>query len=277
MYMMPVVFGPCVTPRQKPEGGRWIYDAPVKATNYKVVCEVSPERLETILPEKYELLSPHVIVTFCAQREIAWLAGGGYDIVHVEIPVHFKGERDDLIAMFEPVLWEDLTEPILTGREQLGYSKIFGDIKTMEEENGVARGSVSTNGFTFLEMVVDTNQGPEDMEAMKKVLFNPDSVGKLHFKYMPRTGAPFTSADACYSVLGPTWVPPADLDDSDCPPAETKFCRGELIWHCPEWREAPAQAHIIRFLSDMGFRRYLGAQRSVAYSRNDVYAQHIVE
>ena len=34
MYMMPVVFGPCVTPRQKPEGGRWIYDSPTKTTHY---------------------------------------------------------------------------------------------------------------------------------------------------------------------------------------------------------------------------------------------------
>lgn len=33
MYMMPVVFGPCVTPRQKPEGGRWIYDSPTKTTH----------------------------------------------------------------------------------------------------------------------------------------------------------------------------------------------------------------------------------------------------
>lgn len=43
MYMMPAVFGPCVTPRQKPEGGRWVYDAPTKTTHYKVVYEVPAE------------------------------------------------------------------------------------------------------------------------------------------------------------------------------------------------------------------------------------------
>lgn len=278
MYMMPVVFGPAVTPRQKPEGGRWIYDSPTKTTHYKVVCEVSAEKLESILPEKYELLSPHVIITFSALRNIAWLQGGGYDILHVEVPVHFKGEKDDFIANFEPVLWEDVTDAILTGRDQLGYSKIFGFIKTMtEDENGVARGSIATHEFTFLDMVVDTNAEPEDPETLKQVLHNPENKGKVHFKYFPRTGEPFTTSDVCYSVLGPSnWNPPEDLP-KDCPATETKVCKGELIWHKPEWKDAPAQARIIQFLCDMGFKKYVGAEKSVVYSHADVYAQHIVE
>ena len=83
--MRPAVFGPCVTPRQKPEGGRWVYDAPTKTTHYKVVYEVPAEKLQEILPEKYELLSPHIVVTFSALRNIAWLQGGGYDIVVANI------------------------------------------------------------------------------------------------------------------------------------------------------------------------------------------------
>lgn len=278
MYTMPVVFGPCVTPRQKPEGGRWVYDEPTKTTHYKVVCEVSAEKLESILPEKYELLSPHVVITFSALRNIAWLNGGGYDILHVEVPVHFKGVKDDFICMFEPVLWEDVTEPILTGREQLGYSKIYGDFVTMKEENGIAKGSISNQGFKFLDMVVDTNAEPEDINTLKAVLCNPESNGKVHFKYIPHTGAPFTEADACYSVMcGKDWGAPADLDNSDCPPTESKFCRGELTWYRPEWTDCPAQAHIIQFLCDMGFKRYVGAQKSVVYSHGDVWDQHVVE
>lgn len=278
MYQMPVVFGPCVTPRQKPDGGRWVYDEPTKTTHYKVVCEVSAEKLESILPEKYELLSPHIIITFSALRNIAWMWGGGYDIVHVEVPVHFKGEKDDFIGMFEPVLWEDVTDPILTGREQLGYSKIFGFIDTMKEENGVARGSIASHKFTFLEMMVDTNAEPEDIDTLKAVLCNPESKGKVHFKYMPHTEAPFTKADACYSVMCPNnWGIPDDMDNSDCPPTESKFCRGELTWHWPEWKDSPSHAHIIRFLCDMGFKRYVGAQKSIVYSHGDVWAQHVVE
>lgn len=278
MYTMPVVFGPCVTPRQKPEGGRWVYGSPTKTTHYKVVFEVSAQCLESILPEKYELLSPHVVITFSALKNIAWLQGEGYNIVHVEIPVRFNGEKDQFTAMFEPVLWEDVADAILTGREQLGYSKIFGFIDPMRESGGIARGSIASHKFTFLEMTVDVNAQPEDPETLKQVLCNPENRGKLHFKYVPRTGAPFSEADACYSVLGPTdWNPPADMDNSDCPPTESRFCRGELVWHRPEWRDSPAHARIIQFLCDMEFKGYVGAQKSVVYSHNDVYAQHIVE
>ena len=67
------------------------------------------------------------------------------------------------------------------------------------------------------------------------------------------------------------------MDNSDCPPTESRFCRGELVWHRPEWKDSPAHARIIQFLCDMDFKRYVGAQKSVVYSHNDVYAQHIVQ
>lgn len=277
MYMMPVVFGPAVTPRQNPEGGRWIYDKPGKTTHYKVVCEVSAGKLETILPDRFELLGPYVVVTFSALRELAWLAGGGYDILHIEVPVHFKGERDDISGFFEPVLWEDVTDAILTGREQLGYSKIFGAIETMTEKDGVARGRIATHGFQFLEMVIDLNKQPEDIEDLKNLVGNAELKGKLHYKYMPRTGKPFDRADAQYVCFGAgDWDPPADVRADDCPPAESWFGRGELLWRRPEWKDAPTQAHIIQFLCDMGLKRYVGAQKTVVHSHNDVYSQRIL-
>ncbi len=58
MYMMPAVFGPCVTPRQKPEGGRWVYDAPPRPPITRLCIRYPPKKLQEILPEKYELRSP---------------------------------------------------------------------------------------------------------------------------------------------------------------------------------------------------------------------------
>ena len=278
MYMMPVVFGPAVTPRQKPGGGRWIYDGPGRTTHYKVVCQVSGEKLKSILPEKFTLAGPYVIVTFSALRDLAWLAGKGYDIVHIEIPVFFEGEKDRIRGNFEPVLWEDLTEAILTGREQLGYSKIFGTISTMTEIGHYAVGSICANEFKFLDMIVDLDQPPEDPELLRSLIADPEVRGKFHYRYLPKTGAPFTEAAEEYVCFGPNaWNPPADLDSGDCPPAENHFCRGELVWHRPEWEDTPTQAHIIRFLCDLDFQRYIGAARSVVYSHNDIYDQHRVK
>ena len=207
------------------------------------------------------------MVTFSALRNIAWLQGGGYDIVHVEVPVHFKGEKDDFKAFFEPVLWEDVPDAILTGREQLGYSKLFGFIKTMDELDGISRGSIATHDFTFLDMQVRVEEEPENLDTLKKVLANPEIEGKVHFKYMPHTEAPFLTADACYSVWGTKgYLAPEDIDNSDCPPTESVFCRGKVFWHRPEWKDAPAQARILQYLYDLGCVKYVGAQKLTVYS-----------
>ena len=61
--------------------------------------------------------------------EIEWLAGRGYNTLGVTFPVVFQGKRDRAIGPFLLVLWENLADPILTGREQLGYSKIYCELR----------------------------------------------------------------------------------------------------------------------------------------------------
>ena len=58
-------------------------------------------------------------------KEIEWLAGRGYNTLGVSFPVEFSGNKDKARGNFLLVLWENLTDPILTGREELGFSKIY--------------------------------------------------------------------------------------------------------------------------------------------------------
>ncbi|MDK1023530.1 MAG: hypothetical protein QGD92_04780 [Gammaproteobacteria bacterium] len=53
-------------------------------------------------------------------REIEWLAGHSYIIVSVNAPVIFNGKDDQLTGGHPLVLWENFTDPILTGRENEG-------------------------------------------------------------------------------------------------------------------------------------------------------------
>ena len=43
-------------------------------------------------------------------------------------PAVFNGERDRAEGGLLTVLWENLCDPILTGREQLGFSKIYCEL-----------------------------------------------------------------------------------------------------------------------------------------------------
>lgn len=74
MYQMPVHFGPCVTPRQNKEGNRFIYDQATRLTKHTIVYESDPEALSAVLPQRFELAAPYVIINMNMLRDVAcWL------------------------------------------------------------------------------------------------------------------------------------------------------------------------------------------------------------
>ena len=85
-------------------------------------------------------------------KEIEWLAGRGYNIMGVTFRVVYNGTRDRAVGPLLTVLWENLTDPILTGREQLGFSKIFCDMPDPVVCRGEFQVTGSWMGYRFLDM-----------------------------------------------------------------------------------------------------------------------------
>ena len=122
MYYMPTHFGPRTGPRQGPDGRRFANRKSPKATTIAVSFLTNPDQLAAILPEHFELSGePVVTVAGCYLTEIEWLAGRGYNIVSITLPASFNGKQDHVTGDFMPVLWENLADPIITGREELGF------------------------------------------------------------------------------------------------------------------------------------------------------------
>jgi len=71
-------------------------------------------------------------------KEIEWLAGRGYNILGVTFPAVFKGKEDTARGPFLTVLWENLADPIITGREELGFSKIYCELPEPRISRGEA-------------------------------------------------------------------------------------------------------------------------------------------
>jgi len=278
-YLMPVMFGPASTPRATIDGQKCYVANPqgTQYNHYRVVYETNADKLENILPKGFSLNGPYVVVSFSAIRNVAFMAGRGYEIVSIEIPVHFKGEKDEVTGFFEPVLWENHGDNCIIGREQTGFNKIFGDIQTPIETAGIIRGSVGTWGFKFMEMTLDITRESESLDELNSILFNQNNEGRLHYKYIPRTGEPWTEADADYITFSPSkWNHPTDYDISKLPRPAIQTCKGEVTWYRPEWREAPTQSHIIQYLHDLEIKRYVGAVKHTLNSANDLRNQRIL-
>src|SRR6266540_3154152 len=103
--------------------------------------------LAQYLPTPFEVGKEAVMsVSYSMNREIEWLAGGSYNIVGVNAATVFNGSVDQLSGNYCLVMWENLTDPILAGREIQGIPKIYGDIEDHRIVEGIWRTSVSHRG-----------------------------------------------------------------------------------------------------------------------------------
>ena len=279
MHIMPIVFGPGGTPRETNKGSRFIYEQPegTKIFSHKIVYETNAKMLEKLLPDNFSLTHPYIILSFNQLRDIGWLAGNGYDLIQVEIPVCFNGNDGKVNGTFMPVVWENHADPILTGREQLGWSKIYADMKTPEENKGIITASASSWGFTFLDVSLDTNREAQNPDEFELVTSNPDNQGMMHLKYFPKTGDDFAEADVNYVTLSPAkWDAPVDFDNTLVPKPSKKVCWGEASWHRPEWEQMPTQSHIIQKLYDLEVIRFVGGCKTEFNAPNDRRNQRII-
>lgn len=276
MYMMPVQFGPVCGPRANEQGERFIYDDPQESTQHFLVYETDPKKLEALLPEGFELEAPYVIVTHKMHRNLAWLAGNGYNVCTFDVPVVYHGAKETVKGLFLLNIWESHADPILCGREQLGYSKIFCDIPDLNAYHGVSKSVLSSWNFPFLELSFDFSGEIPENSALDAILSDPQRKGKMHYKYVPHTGNGFSEADVAYVTLSPTpTVFPPDV--AKMPPAETAYGKGALKWNIPAWKDMPTQYHIVRALADLDVLRVVGAYRKHVFHLADVYDQRVVE
>src|SRR2546421_7012124 len=121
IYRMPTHFGPAPGPRQVPDDV--VVDAKRSPRRLSVAASflTDPAVLERHLPERFTLAGePVVTVEFHHMTDIDWLAGRGYTMIWVSWPATFRGREDRATGKFLAVVWENLADPIITGRCEIG-------------------------------------------------------------------------------------------------------------------------------------------------------------
>ena len=200
---MPASFGPAMGPRQVPEGVT-IDDAASHArTSLSAAFRAPAQSLRALLPEGFDLRGePLLVIELSYMREIEWLAGRGYNIAGVKIPVTFRGRSRRIDGMFFAILWESLADPILTGREELGVPKLYAEIADPRIFKGRQVHTASWLGFNFMELEVS---GLCEAVASDRPPFDPGE-GVLQWKYFPKTG-PGGGADVSCITFTPAANP----------------------------------------------------------------------
>jgi len=239
IYRMPTHFGPAPGPRQIPPEASADPSRSPRKTLVSASFLTEGRALERHIPEQFALAGdPVVTVEFHYMADIDWLAGRGYTMIHVWWPVVFIGERDRVVGRFLAVMWENLADPIITGRGEIGQPKLFAEIPELRLLDGAYHCEASWMGFKFLDLRVSKRHEPE-IEPTP----GPQLEGTLMLKYVPRTGA-WGEADICQVSFTPAITPNLSVESRE--PAN-----GTVTFHRAAWRDLPTMYHIVNALADL--------------------------
>lgn len=272
VYQMPVFFGPG-SMQCDPGNG----DRPAKNMNshfqpgevqvVQVTYETEREVLEKMIPECYTLNDPYVSVCLCEFTNLGWLAGKTYNLININVPVHFKGDRDDLDGDLVLVMFENHADPIVGGRDTMGYSKIYCDIPRVQHDENKYIATASSWDFRFMKMELDISKPIPDMETFKSN--EARSAGKMHYKYVPDVmekgedpATNFTKPAIAYPTILPKWQRPDDYPYNLRIP-DIDFCDGKVEFYKPEWTDMHTYYNVGVGLNSLVCKRVIGAKHLI--------------
>ncbi|KAH8905161.1 FAD/NAD(P)-binding domain-containing protein [Coniochaeta sp. PMI_546] len=207
-WRMPIAFGPFPGPRMDAYGRRRLADGPTRRfTTTSIKFKTSRTFLETILPtSQFSFASADTVATasFSVTRldKMAWLGGQGY--THLGLYVHgvqyTKKDGSTITGTYLPILFESLTDPIVSGREELGMPKLFCDIE-MHNRSRSCHIAASWRGATFANLSL-SDLAEDDPATEHGTIGGEADYGILVYRYIPAVGEP-GKADAEYACVVP--------------------------------------------------------------------------
>lgn len=253
-YRMPTIFGPAPGPRQHPEGRMWTREesGTMQSDWMRVAYRTDADKLARLLPPGFELRGDPVLSVSCAWfNNLYWMAGRGYGILSLDFPVTYRGKDEVIDGSFCPVIWEGRPDAIMTGREELGFPKMFSEFTPMEwdREAGTASCSASWLDHTFCDVRMS---GLVEESNPRKILPGSGGGPQLYYKYMPRTSpGGCEGADVEYVTTGA----PKGSNAANIVMDEFDYRRwtgtGEVNWNRATWEQLPLTFHIVNTIADL--------------------------
>ncbi|MFH5926309.1 acetoacetate decarboxylase family protein [Roseomonas xinghualingensis] len=253
-YRMPVGFGPFPGPRQIPSGKPSDLTQSPKRRIASVRYLTDEEAAARLLPPGFTLDGePVVTVEMHHMTEIDWLAGRGYAMFGIRLPVRYRGQHDEGRGQFLTVLWENLADPIISGREELGFAKLWCDIPEPRVSGGSWHYTANWLGFTFAE--VELHDLTDDTRPP------PAAQDLFHYKYVP-SNEPGV-ADAAYATVVPAHNPNLTVE-------RRLSGQGSVTFHAGRWEDLPTLHHIVSSLEALPILEPRGASLVFARGGKDL-------
>jgi hypothetical protein len=241
--------------------------------------------LENLLPPGFAFTSPGTLafasISCTTLDGMTWLGGGGYS--HCGLYIHgvnyTKHDGSKIFGTYLAVLFENLADPIITGRDELGMPKLFCDIEARVEGDS-ASVSLAWRGAQFGEIKVSGLSTPqpapassaEPAQRMPGPPPPPPEQGQFAHRYVPAVGQP-GKADADYAVFIP-YPKPAT---GDAEPQTLTTATASAKFEARDWQSLPTIHNVAKGLADMPNYGVVEAKVVKAQGVSDVSAAERIE
>ncbi|GCB27430.1 3-hydroxybenzoate 6-hydroxylase 1 [Aspergillus awamori] len=249
-YRQPTAFGPMPGPRQDFRGhSRAAASANATFRTASIRFKTSRTLLKNLLPNNsYNFLGNGSIAQATLSQTtldgLDWLAGGGYN--HLGLYIHgvqyTNADGQVTEGSYLPVLFEDLADPIISGREELGFPKLFStiDIQKRDESYHV---TAAWRGATWARLTLTglceaAPVAPSDTSRL------------LVHRYMPCVGSELKGTpEAEYAVF----VDSAKEAEANPPKVKHVFKAKSASLEIDglDWSQLPTLHHIVSRLAEV--------------------------
>ena len=250
-YRMPIFFGPTPGPRQWPAGRDFDFRYTPRMKMIGIRMLTNPEQLTAMLPDRFELRgAPVVTVELNYMTEIGWLAGRGYNLCDVKFEVTYHSKSGPVNGTLVLVRWENMCDPILSGREELGHNKLYCEIPEPRLIDGQHKVRLSWMDTPFCDLSVGEFA---EIPGVTRRPPDPEHKGMLSYKYIPKTGD-WGEADVEYVTLSPP-----DVMRENMTITNFQIGTGEFAFRHTTWDELPTLHHIVNAFADLENHGFQGA------------------
>ncbi|USP82364.1 salicylate hydroxylase [Curvularia clavata] len=257
LWRMPTAFGPMPGPRQdfhgRPRDGS---SATFKTASIKF--KTSRTVLENLLPSeelKFAAADTTAYATFSATQldNLEWLGGRGYN--HFGLYIHgiqyTKANGETVVGTYLPVLFENLADPILSGRDELGFPKVYAelDVSHSDDRCTLEAGWMSSK---FCRMVLSGLQ-PSSAAEQAAAAPLPRDDGLIFHKYIPATGSLASKQPSQPDVEYTAFLPSVeDAQSVEKKVESTMVASGaEIAFDTLDWKALPTLHHIVNRLQEV--------------------------
>jgi hypothetical protein len=278
-WRMPVSFGPAPGPRQ----ALYTLDAvPAQHSTFttaSIKFKTSRTYLQNLFPSKqFSFISPGTVayasISQTTLGKMEWLGGSGYK--HFGLYLHgvryTKNDGAAIDGTYMPLLFESLTDPIVSGRDELGMPKVFCDIDIRQRKDSY-RVRTSWQGSMFGRFNLDELE-EADPTAEAGTIGGERDYGILAYKYSPAVGER-GKADAAYAVVVP------HAEESMVVPSRVtgvwKSKKPNFAFDTLTQQDLPTLHHIVTGLANIPVYEYVAGKVVEGYGVPDVSSCRRIE